>query len=182
LRRTVWAFIRCRTTTPAADFCRPVRMDRPTLSPDSGTNGRSPEVSPTAFRAQPPNLQPVPLMDMGLAVMCPLARRRMPQIRFLYIGSHVCSTLLSDPPRGDALALRYDFTSIRLSRGLPPPSCRTCSAHTRKGPPFPAVLLNGGRSATSSAEASTATGARRNRSSAWTACRCSQRCWDCRDG
>src|ERR1035441_826324 len=98
LRRTVWAFIRCRTTTPAADFCRPVRMDRSTLSPDSRTNGRSPEVSSTAFRTQPPNLQPVPLMDMGFAITCPLARHRMPQIRFLYIGSYVCSTLLSDPP------------------------------------------------------------------------------------
>src|SRR5580658_986498 len=98
LRRTVWAFIRCRTTTPAADFCRPVRMDRSLLSPDSGTNGRSPEVSSTAFRTQPPDLQPVPLMDMGFAVIGPLARHRMPQIRFLYIGSYVCSTLLSDPP------------------------------------------------------------------------------------
>ena len=88
---------RCRTTTPAADFCRPVRIDRSTLSPDSGTNGRSPEVSSTAFRTQPPDLQPVPLMDMGFAVICPLARHRMPQIRFLYIGSYVCSTLLSDP-------------------------------------------------------------------------------------
>src|ERR1051325_1033155 len=97
-RRTVWAFVRCRTTTPAADFCRPIRLDRSTLSPDSGTNGRSPEVSSTAFRTQPPDLHPVPLMDMGFAVMCPLARHRMPQTRFLYIGSHVCSTLLSDPP------------------------------------------------------------------------------------
>src|SRR5580704_3538627 len=98
LRRTVWAFIRCRTTTPSADFCRPVRTDRSILSPVSRTNGRSPEVSSTAFRTQPPDLQPVPLMDMGFAVICPLARHRMPQIRFLYIGSYVCSTLLSDPP------------------------------------------------------------------------------------
>src|SRR2546422_110405 len=97
LRRTVWAFIRCRTTTPTADFCRPVRTDRSILSPDFRTNGRSPEVSSTAFRTQPPNLQPAPLMDMGFAVNCPLARRRMPQIRFLYIGSYVCSALLSDP-------------------------------------------------------------------------------------
>ena len=97
-RRTVWAFVRCRITMPAADFCRPVRMDHSTLSPDSGTNGRSPEVSSTAFRTQPPDLQPVPLMDMGFAVICPLAQHRMPQIRFLYIGSYVCSTLLSDPP------------------------------------------------------------------------------------
>ena len=97
LRRTVWAFVRCRTTTPAADFCRPVRMDRSILSPDSRTNGRSPEVSSTAFRTQPPDLQPVLLMDMGFAVSGPLAQHRMPQIRFLYIGSHVCSTLPSDP-------------------------------------------------------------------------------------
>src|ERR1041385_5126589 len=97
LRRTVWAFARCRTTTPAADFYRPVRMDHSTLSPDSRTNGRSPEVSSTAFRTQPPDLQPVPLMDMRFAVISPLARHRMPQIRFLYIGSYVCSALLSDP-------------------------------------------------------------------------------------
>jgi len=85
-------------TLPSADFCRPVRIDRSTLSPDSGTNGRPPEVSSTAFRTQPPDLQPVPLMDMGFAVVCPLARPCMPQIRSLYIGSYVCSTLLSDPP------------------------------------------------------------------------------------
>jgi hypothetical protein len=30
--QTVWAFIRCRTTTPAADFCRPVRTDHSILS------------------------------------------------------------------------------------------------------------------------------------------------------
>jgi len=35
-------------------------------------------------------------MDMGFAIISPLARHRMPQIRFLYIGSYVCSTLLSD--------------------------------------------------------------------------------------
>ena len=29
--------------------------------------------------------------------MSPLARHRMPLIRFLFIGSHVCSALLSDP-------------------------------------------------------------------------------------
>jgi hypothetical protein len=39
----------------------------------------------------------MPLMEMGFAVIGQLARHRMPQIRFLYIGSYVCSTLLSDP-------------------------------------------------------------------------------------
>src|SRR5262249_2851359 len=40
------------------------------------------------------------------------------------------------PPCGECdftLALRYDFTSIRLSKGLSPSSCRTCSAHNEKG-------------------------------------------------
>jgi hypothetical protein len=50
------------------------------------TGGRSPEVTSTAFGAQPPNLQPVPL-DVDFAIICPLVRHRMPQIRFLYIGS-----------------------------------------------------------------------------------------------
>jgi hypothetical protein len=75
-----------------------VRTDRSILSLDSQTNGRPPEVSSTAFRTPPPNLQPAPLMDRGLVVICPLAPRRLPLIRFLDIGSHVCSTLHSDPP------------------------------------------------------------------------------------
>jgi len=58
------------------------------------------EVSSTAFRTGPPpgapNSQPAPLMDMGFAVIGPLARCRMPAIGFLFIGSYVCSTLLSD--------------------------------------------------------------------------------------
>ncbi len=82
---------------PSADFCHPVGTDCSVLSLDSKTNGRSPEVISTAFRTQPPDLQPVPLMDMDFAIRCPLVRHRMPMLRFLYIGSHVCSTLLSDP-------------------------------------------------------------------------------------
>jgi hypothetical protein len=94
---TVRAFIRCRTNMPSADFCCEFRAPCGALSRDSATRNRSPEVSSTAFPAQPPNLQPAPLMDMGFVVNRQLARRRMPLIRFLYIGSHVCSTLLSDP-------------------------------------------------------------------------------------
>src|SRR2546429_4418652 len=36
-------------------------------------------------------------MDMDFVVTCQLVQHSMPQIRFLYIGSRVCSTLLSDP-------------------------------------------------------------------------------------
>jgi hypothetical protein len=35
-------------------------------------------------------------MDMDFAIICPLVQRRMPHIRFLSIGSRLCSTLLSD--------------------------------------------------------------------------------------
>ena len=82
---------------PAADYCRPIRIDRSTLSLDSETDDRPPEVSSTTFRTQPADLQPPPLMDMGFAVIRPLAQRRTPHIRFLYIGSYVCSTVLPDP-------------------------------------------------------------------------------------
>src|ERR1700733_7387948 len=37
-------------------------------------------------------------MDVGFAVIGPLARCRMPVIGFLFIASRVCSTLLSDLP------------------------------------------------------------------------------------
>ena len=106
-RRTVRAFSTIVPTTPAADFCRPVRTSCPILSPVSRANGRPPEVSSTAFNAQPPNLQPTPLIDMDFVVSCQLVRHCMPQIRFLYIGSRfwptllwstlLWSTLLSDP-------------------------------------------------------------------------------------
>ena len=38
----------------------------------------------------------MPLMDVGFAITCSLARHRRPQIQFLSIGSRVCSALLSD--------------------------------------------------------------------------------------
>ena len=96
MQGTVRAFIVFSTTTPSADFCRPVRTNHSALSPDSQTNGRSPEVSSTAFRTQPPDLQPVLLMDMDFVVNCQLVQHRMPHIRFLFIGSYFCSALPSD--------------------------------------------------------------------------------------
>jgi hypothetical protein len=94
-----------------------VKVNRFTLSHESVTCRRSPEVSSTAFDAQPLDLPPVSLMDMGFAVICLLARHRRPPIRFLFIGSRLCSALLSGPPRDECyftLALRYHFTSITL--------------------------------------------------------------------
>src|SRR5271157_4735124 len=53
-------------------------MNRFTLSLDSETRRRSPEVSSTAFSAQPPDLPPAAWMDMGFAAFRPLARCRRP--------------------------------------------------------------------------------------------------------
>ena len=80
------------------------------LSPHSGTPARPPGVSSPAFGAQPLDLQPEPLMDMGLAVIGPLARLGMPPIQFLFVGSRLCSTLLSDTPSRD----RCPCASLRL--------------------------------------------------------------------
>src|SRR4051812_37938028 len=48
---------------------------------------------------------------------------------FCSSGRGFAPRFLQTPPRGDALALRSHFTSIRLCRGLAPPGYRTCSAH-----------------------------------------------------
>src|SRR6478672_2019333 len=52
---------------------------------------------------------------------------------FCSSGRGFAPRFLQTPPRGDALALRSHFTSIRLCRGLAPPGCRTCSAHNWAG-------------------------------------------------
>ena len=94
---TVRAFVPCGTNTPSADFCRPVRMDRSTLSHDIVTDDRSPEVSPTVFDAQTAGFTFRALDGCGLRDQT-LARPALtPQIQFLYISSRLCSALLSDP-------------------------------------------------------------------------------------
>ena len=83
---------------PSADFWQAIRNPRESLSPDFRTPARPPGVSSPAFSAQPLDLQPEPLMDMDLSVLRPLARLGMPCIQFLFVGSRLCSTLLSDTP------------------------------------------------------------------------------------
>ena len=90
-----------RPTTPSADFCIAVREPYGSLSPSGfpgGTGCRSPGVSPAAFLAHPPDLQPWPLMDMDFATSCPLVRPSLPRIRLLFVRSRFRSTLPSDGP------------------------------------------------------------------------------------
>ena len=95
---------------PSADFWQAIRNPHRPLSPYSGTPARPPGVSSPAFSTQPLDLQPEPLMDMGLSVKCPLARLGMPPIQFLFVGSRLCSTLLSDTLLRD----RCPCASLRL--------------------------------------------------------------------
>jgi len=104
---TVWAFAACATTTPAADFCRVVRVNRFTLSPDPvGTRNRSPEVSSIAFHAPPPDLPPAPLMDTGFVVRCRLAERRRPHHPVL-VHRLACLLHAAFRPRLTARPLRF---------------------------------------------------------------------------
>jgi hypothetical protein len=121
-------------TLPSADFCRPVRTDHSILSLDSETNGRSPEVSSTAFGTQPPDLQPAPLMDMGFVVICRLARHRMPRIWFLYMGSRLCSALLSDLPSPERPCASLSLHLHQVVKGTFTPELSNIARHTQKGP------------------------------------------------
>jgi hypothetical protein len=120
LALTVWAFLTSVSTTPAADFCRTVRVNLSTLSHESQTCSRSPVISSTAFDTRPPDLPPASLMDTDFAITCPLVRRRRPQIQFLSIGPYLCSTLPSDPASRRRPCASLPFTSIRLGRDSHP--------------------------------------------------------------
>ena len=74
----VRAFAAAAATTPSADFCHAVRTPRDVLSHPSVTHRTSPVISSTAFHAPPPHLPPAPLMDMGFAIPCSLARHPRP--------------------------------------------------------------------------------------------------------
>jgi len=89
-------------------------MNYSTLSHESETCSRSPAISSTAFHAQPPDLRFASLIDMGFAIIGPLARRSRLRSGSCTLARVFAPRFLQTPPHGDALALRYHFTSIRL--------------------------------------------------------------------
>jgi hypothetical protein len=121
---------------PSADSRRTVKMDRSLFSHDSVTCGGSPEVSSTAFRAPPPDLPPVRLVEPGFAVICQLAQHRRPHHPVLV---HRLAPLLhaSFRPRLATTPLRFASPSPPpdWAGDFHPPSCRTCSAHIEKAQP-----------------------------------------------
>src|SRR5437879_11727037 len=106
---------------PAADSRPTVRMDCSILSHDAVTCGGSPEVSSTAFNAQPPDLPPVCLVDLGFAVLCQLAPHRRPLHPALV---HRLASLIHASFR-----LRLATTPLRYSSPSPPPGRAPHSPH-----------------------------------------------------
>src|SRR6266542_808652 len=103
----------CRPTMPAADSRPTVRMNRSILSHDAVTWGGSPEVNSTAFDAQPPDLPPVCLVEVGFAVLCQLAPHRRPHHPVLV---HRLAPLIHASFRP-----RLATTPLRFSSPSPPP-------------------------------------------------------------
>ena len=118
---------------PSADFCGAIAGPCGPVSPDCGTRRRSPEVSSTAVAAHPPNLLPRPLMVWTSRFPARSSGLTSLVIRFLSIGSRLCSTLPSDPASRRRPCALLILRSIKLDRGLAPPSCRACSAHWMAG-------------------------------------------------
>src|SRR5437870_7952910 len=107
---------------PAADSRPTVRMDRSTPSHDSVTCGGSPEVSSTAFDAQPPDLPPVCLVDTGFAVLCQLAPHCRPHHPVLV---HRLAPLIHASFRPHLAT-----TPLRFSSPSPPPGWARSEEHT----------------------------------------------------
>jgi hypothetical protein len=111
----VRAFAASATTTPSADFYCAVRTPRDVLSHDFVTHSRSPVISSTAFHARPPDLPPVPLMDMGFPILCSLARHRRPR-HPVFVHRPACLLHASFRPHLAVTPLRFAITS-------PPSGC-----------------------------------------------------------
>src|ERR1039457_6741315 len=115
---------------PSADFCPAVRSPLGSLSRAAATQeqiswGKSSRL-PRAIAGST-----LPVLDGYGLCSARLARPTLvPHIRFLFIDSRFCSTLLSDPASRTKL-LRFANPSppIRLGRRLSLPSCWTCPAH-----------------------------------------------------
>jgi len=139
-RPIVRAFAAQATTTPSADFCCAVRTPRDVLSHVFVTHSRSPEIGSTAVHARPPDLPPVPLMDMGFPILCSLARHCRPPHPVL-VHRPACLLYASSRPHLAVTPLRFATLHLhQIGRGLSPPSCRTCTAYKAKAPIYGASL------------------------------------------
>src|SRR5438270_5947359 len=71
------------------------RLTTPSVPKDTMQISRS---KPDSLHRTPAGFTVLALMDMDFATSCPLVRPALPRIRFLFVGSRLCSTLPSDGP------------------------------------------------------------------------------------
>lgn len=126
-------------TMLAADFYHTVRSAHASLSHESMTYGRSPEVSTTAFCAQPPDLRLTPLMDMDLAIIRSLVRRPRLLSGSCPSAHAFARHFLQTPSHGNAFALRYPSPPSGWGKTLT--SKLSYMLGTRKRPPTLSVAL-----------------------------------------
>jgi hypothetical protein len=123
-----------RPTMPSADFCDVIRGSHNPLSP-MGTRHRSPEVSPTTFTAHPPDLQPWRLMGMDFVTFGSLVPPGLPRIRFLFVGSRLCSTLPSDRTSRSCPCASLALHPHQVVQGTYTPKSLNMLGTQKKGPP-----------------------------------------------
>ena len=85
---------------------RSEHLSRPSVRRIRMTHSRSPVISSTAFHARPPDLPPVPLMDMGFAISRLLARHRRPH-HPVFVHRPACLLHASFRPHLAATPLRF---------------------------------------------------------------------------
>jgi hypothetical protein len=117
------------STMPSADFCPAVRSPLDSLSHVPATTeqiswGNSSRL-PRAIAGSTLSV----LDEYGLRNARPARPTLVPHIRFLFIDSRFCSTLLSDAPSWSRPCASLTLHPIRLGRRLSLPSCWTCPAH-----------------------------------------------------
>src|SRR6516162_3497948 len=93
---------------PSAYLCGAIKAPHDAFSHDSVIPRRPPAISSTAVYARPPDLPPAPLMDMGFAISCSLARCRRPPIRFLSIGKGNQAVVRDGHTMGVAAEILHD--------------------------------------------------------------------------
>jgi len=119
-------------TRPSADSCLPLSEALASRSPTGQQAGLPGAVfTPAVPQRRIYTTRPQAVEDF--VAPCPL----VPSVARLVSGScpsprPFAPRCLQTPPRGDALALPFSFGLPSLERGLPPPSVKTCPAHTTK--------------------------------------------------
>jgi len=104
----------------SADFCSP--LDAPRDAPSSRQMSRSPGVRRMTFAPYTRRIYARSVrVTSGFGYLRPLAHRRSPRMRFVFLGPGLCLRLPSHPHRCAAVAVRLGVPVTKVPGGLAPP-------------------------------------------------------------